>query len=147
VPVPLTGTVTPGADAGTGTGGAGNGTGTVVTAPGADHTAAIIVLGGSVVLAGLGVTGLIEHESKVSDYNADTSCPAIGTSTRPPHCDDYVNAANTWMTVAVVGFVTSGLALAGGITLWLTAPRPAATATTSFRCTGGLGSIGCAGTF
>jgi hypothetical protein len=144
VPVPLSGTVT------TGSSGPESGAGTGVTVgppPGADHTAAIIVLGGSVVLAGLGVTSLIEHESKVSDYNADSSCPAIGSSTRPAHCDDYVNAANTWTTVAVVGFVTSGLALAGGITLWLTAPRASATATTSFRCRGGLGSIGCAGTF
>jgi hypothetical protein len=151
-PVPLTGTATPGSDAGAGAG-TGTGTGGTTTgpAPGADHTAALIVLGGSVVLAGIGITGLVERESKVNDYNADPACPSIGSATRPAHCDDLVSASNTWMTVAVVGFVTSGLALAGGVTLWLTAPRPAAAgsspAATSFHCAGGLASIACAGTF
>jgi hypothetical protein len=117
---------------------------------GPDHTAAFIVLGAAVVFAGMGVAGLGEHAAEVSDYNADSSCPAITAAGRPAHCNDLVNAANTWNTVAVVSFVASGIALAGGATLLLIAPGPkAATGTpaTAFRCFGGFGSVGCAGTF
>lgn len=114
-----------------------------------DHTAAFVTLGAAVVLAGVGVLGLVQHDAQVSSYNADSTCPPIDSSTRPPHCDDYVNAANTWRTVAVVGFVTSGLAAAGGITLWLTAPRPAASTagSTAIHCSAGVGAIACGGAF
>ena len=122
--------------------------GTAPAAESPDHTAAFITLGASVVLAGVGVLGLIEHDAKVADYNADSTCPPIDAATRPAHCDDFVNAANTWKTAAVVGFVTSGIALAGGITLWLTAPRPAPVAgAIALHCAAGLGVIACGGAF
>lgn len=89
----------------------------------ADHTAAFLVLGTSVVLAGVGVLGLVEHDSQVGAYNADSSCPLINATVRPAHCNDLVSAANTWKTVAIVGFVGSGVALAAGVTLWILAPR------------------------
>jgi hypothetical protein len=113
-----------------------------------DHTAAFVTFGAAVVLAGVGVLGLLEHDAQVANYNADATCPSIDSSARPAHCDDLVNAANTWKTVAIVGFVTSGLAAAGGLTLWLTAPRsaPAASAA-AIRCSAGVGAIGCSGTF
>ena len=118
--------------------------------PGADHTAAFVVLGAAVVFAGVGVAGVVEHGTEVGDYNADSTCPAITAPGRPAHCNDLVNSANTWDTVAVVGFVAGGLALIGGVTLWLATPGPrtaTAARSTSLRCFGGFGSLGCAGTF
>jgi serine/threonine-protein kinase len=100
-----------------------------------DHTAALLVLGTSVVLTGVGVLGLLEHDSQVSAYNADSSCPPIDSNTRPAHCNDLVSAADSWKTVAIVGFVGAGVALAAGVTLWILAPRhPVA---------GGAAGIGC----
>jgi hypothetical protein len=112
----------------------------------ADHTAALIVLGSAVVLAGVGVAGVLEHASNVSNYNGDPQCPSINAATLPAHCSDYVNAANTWNTIGIVGFVGSGAALVTGVTLWLLAPsRPARSA--AFGCAPGPGALVCAGTF
>ena len=124
----------------------------VTPLPGPDHTAAFVVLGSAVVLGGVGIAGLLEHGSQVSAYNADSTCPAITAAGRPAHCNDLVNSANTWNTVAVVSFVASGIALVGGVTLWLAAPTPTAPAGTTahastLRCFGGFASVGCAGTF
>jgi hypothetical protein len=50
----------------------------------------------------------------------------------------------------VVSFVASGIALVGGVTLWLVAPGSGATSSapaTALRCFGGFASVGCAGTF
>lgn len=117
----------------------------------ADHTAAFIVLGSAVVLAGVGVAGVLEHASNVSNYNADPTCPPIDSSTRPAQCNDYVNQANTWNTVGIVGFVAGGAALVTGVTLWLLAPtHPTSTAMRSspgFACAPGFGAVGCAGSF
>jgi hypothetical protein len=115
---------------------------------GPDHTAAFVVLGAAVIFAGVGVTGLVEHGAQVSDYNADPTCPAITATGRPAHCNDLVNSANTWNTVGVVSFVASGIALVGGVTLWLVTPGPSSAAPASaVRCFGGFVSLGCAGTF
>jgi hypothetical protein len=118
--------------------------------PGGDHTAAFIVMGAGVVLTGVGIAGVVEHGAQVSDYNNDPTCPPISASTRSAHCSDYVNAASTWNTVAVVGFVAGGLALIGGVTLWLASPGSGTTTTppaSAIRCFGGLASLGCTGTF
>lgn len=114
----------------------------------ADHTAALLVLGASVVFAGVGVLGLLEHDSNVSAYNANSTCPPIDATVRPAHCDDLVNAANTWQTVAIVGFVGAGVALAAGVTLWAVAPRhPAANVAASAAC-GPMGlGLACRGSF
>jgi hypothetical protein len=115
-----------------------------------DHTAAYIVLGSAVVLAGVGVAGVLEHSSNVSAYNADPQCPSIDASARPAQCNDDVNAANTWNTVGIVGFVGGGAALVAGVTLWLLAPsRPATSAAQSLRfgCAPGPGAVSCMGTF
>jgi len=120
----------------------------VTPLPGPDHTTAYVVLGAAVAFAGVGIAGVLEHASQVSAYNADPTCPAITASGRPAHCNDLVNSASTWNTVAVVSFVASGIALVGGVTLWLTASQPTATAPASaIRCFGGFASLGCAGTF
>jgi hypothetical protein len=115
-----------------------------------DHTAAYIVLGSAVVMAGVGVAGVLEHGSNVSAYNADPQCPSIDASTRPAQCNDDVNAANTWNTVGIVGFVGGGAALVAGVTLWLLSPsRPASSASLGlgFGCAPGPGAVACMGTF
>lgn len=113
-----------------------------------DYTASIVVLSGAVVFAGVGVLGLVERQDQVDAYN-NSSCPPISqSSTGPAYCRSYVSTANTWQDVAIAGFVAGGLALASGVTLWITAPRSSVAATTSsFRCFGGPTSVGCAGTF
>ena len=123
---------------------------TITPAPGADHTTDFVVLGAAVVLAGVGVAGVVEHQAQVNAYNADSTCPAITAAGRPAHCNDLVNSANTWNTVAVVGFVAGGLALVGGVIIWLATPGPRSTTaapSNAFRCSGGFASLGCAGTF
>lgn len=123
---------------------------TVSTTEGPDHTAAFIVLGAAVVFAGVGIAGVVEHGSDVNTYNNDPTCPSITASNLPAHCNDLVSSANTWNTVAVVSFVASGVALIGGVTLWLAAPTPKATTNapaSAFRCYGSFGSLGCAGSF
>ncbi|HEY8040769.1 MAG TPA: hypothetical protein VIF15_13280 [Polyangiaceae bacterium] len=117
--------------------------------PSPDRTPALVVLGASAVFAGVGVLGLVEQNGKISDYNADASCPSIDAPTRPASCQDMVNAADTWKTLAIVGFVGSGVALVTGITLWVAAPRPAVAGgtATSLRCAPGFASIACAGAF
>jgi hypothetical protein len=114
-----------------------------------DHTAALVVLGSAVLFAGVGVVGLLEHSANVSDYNADPTCPAISSATRPARCDDYVNAASTWSTVSVLGFVAGGVAAITGVTLWITAPSRTSprTAARYVTCGGaGLG-VSCVGAF
>ena len=106
-----------------------------------------IVLGGSAAFAGLGVAGLLEHDKSVSDYNANPTCPAINAATRPAPCDDLVSSANTWKTVAVVGFVASGVALAGAVTLWLAMPSQDGRGRAAIRCAAGLGAVACSGVF
>jgi hypothetical protein len=104
-----------------------------------------IALGGSVVLAGVGILGLAEYDHNVGSYNSDGACPSIGAATRPAPCQGFVDAANTWKTVAVVDFVASALALAGAATLWITTPHPLHTA--EIRCRVSMGSVGCAAVF
>jgi hypothetical protein len=113
-----------------------------------DHTAALLVLGSSVIFAGVGVLGILEHDSNVSSYNADSSCPPIDATVRPPHCNDLVNAANTWQTVGIVGFVGFGVAVAAGVTLWIVAPsHPVANVAESLGC-GPLGlGLACRASF
>ena len=110
-----------------------------------DHTAALIVLGSAVVLTGVGVAGLLEHSAAVSNYNADSTCPPITASSRPGQCTDYINQANTWNAVAIVGFVGGGIAHAAWITLWVLSPSHPATSALS--CVPGLGGVSCGGAF
>jgi len=116
--------------------------------PSPDHTPAFVALGASVVLAGVGVLGIAEHDSDVNAYNADSTCPSIGSASLPAHCQDLVSSADTWKTLAIVGLVGAGAALATGAVLWLTAPTRATSGTLArVRCGVGPGSVDCAGTF
>jgi hypothetical protein len=103
---------------------------TVLTAT--DYTPALIAAVSALAFAGVGVLGILEHDSNVSTYNADNSC---GTAHAPSYCNDYVNTAGTWEKVAIVGFVGAGIAIVGGVTLWIIAPRhPAKTVAEGIGC-------------
>ncbi|HEY1696214.1 MAG TPA: hypothetical protein VGG39_28805 [Polyangiaceae bacterium] len=112
-----------------------------------DHTAAFLVLGAAVLLAGGGALSLFERQSRVDAYNSDPGCPGVNQGAPPAYCQGYVNQAATWKTVTIVSFAAAGVALVGGVALWITAPRPAAAPASSFSCAPGLGSIGCGGVF
>jgi hypothetical protein len=114
-----------------------------------DHTAALLVLGTSVVFAGVGVLGVLEHDSQVSAYNSDSSCPPMPSdaTVRPTHCNDLVSAADSWKTVAIVGFVGSGVALVAGVTLWILAPRHPAANGTAIGCSPLAGGLACRASF
>jgi serine/threonine-protein kinase len=113
-----------------------------------DHTAALLVLGTSVVFAGVGVLGILEHDSQVSAYNSDSNCPPIDSPTRPAHCNDLVSAADSWKTVGIVGFVGAGVALAAGVTLWVLAPRHSATSgAAAIGCSPLAGGLACRASF
>jgi len=121
------------------------------TAGSPDHTAAYIAFGGAIVAAGVGALGLVQHDAKVNAYNTDSTCPGINSNLpQPQQCADDISASSSWNTVAIVGFVTSGIAFVGGVTLWLLAPRPGASATSSgpsVGCSPGPSALLCAGTF
>jgi len=112
-----------------------------------DHTASLLVLGTSVVFAGVGVLGILEHDSNANAYNADKSCPGIDAPVRPAHCNDLVSAADSWKTVAIVGFVGSGVALAAGVTLWILAPRHPAANAIAIGCSPLAGGLACRASF
>jgi hypothetical protein len=82
----------------------------------------LAIVAGGVAIAGLGVGtafGLVAASQKSS---AQSVCPAQCATA------DGVNRWNTAVTsgnVATVGFVVAGVAAAGAVALWLTAPRAA----------------------
>jgi hypothetical protein len=92
-------------------------------APGAgQRTLGYVVLASSAVFLGAGVIGAIQHESAVTDYNNDPTCPPPDSPNLPSSCADRQSSANTWKTVEVVGFVGAGALLVTGAVLLLSAP-------------------------
>jgi hypothetical protein len=113
-----------------------------------DRTLPVLILGSALVFAGVGVTGLLEYNANVANFNANSTCGTNLPTT--PTCDGYVSTANSWQTVAIVSFVAGGIAAVGGVTLWLLTPAPpapSAGAGAHLMCGGGLGSFGCVGRF
>jgi hypothetical protein len=112
------------------------------------HLPAYLVGAGALALAGLGTAGLVLYNSKVSDYNANSTCPGIGNANQPSPCDSIVNQAYTWRTVGVVSFIAGGLALGAAVVLFVTeSPSEPRAGTAQVRCGVGPGSLLCAGTF
>ncbi len=86
-----------------------------------------------------GAVGLVERESAVSAYNADSTCLGVGAS-QSSTCAGRISAASTWGAVSVVSFVAAGVVAAGSTALILTAPRSSAR---GVACRGGLGQVAC----
>jgi hypothetical protein len=102
-------------------------------------------------LAG-GVTGLVLHEQKISDFNSKT---VSGTTTRRcmvqgstvvggDDCTSLANSANNWQTVEIVGFAVGGVLAAGAVVLQLIEPRPSGAAgrDVGFSCSPTVGRFG-----
>jgi hypothetical protein len=68
----------------------------------------------------LGVTAGLVAGSKHASLS-DVCDNAAGTC-RPDYADD-LSAFHTWRTVSTVGYVIGAVGIAGGATIWLTAPR------------------------
>ena len=81
-----------------------------------------VFLGAGAALAITGVVGQLLRQSAISAYNADRSCPGLGTPTQPPGCTGNVSAASTWQTVSIVGFAAGGALSVSGVILVVTAP-------------------------
>ena len=81
-----------------------------------------VFLGAGASLAVTGVVGQLLRQSAISAYNADRSCPGLGTPTQPPGCTGNVSAASTWQTVSIVGFAAGGALSVSGVILVVTAP-------------------------
>jgi hypothetical protein len=81
-----------------------------------------VFLGAGAALAITGVVGQLLRQSAISAYNADRSCPGLGTPTQPPGCTGNVSAASTWQTVSIVGFAAGGALSVSGVVLVVTAP-------------------------
>jgi hypothetical protein len=108
--------------------------------------------GAGVVLVAGGVGALLIHASKINDFNGVTNAPnAKGQCDKSlPNagggpCQGLLDSANSWSTLAVVGFVAGGAALAGAVVLHLTAPRAGAHGETTAACfPGGTTGLSCA---
>ncbi len=97
-------------------------------------------VGGAGLLLGM-TAGLVAgaKHSSLSNVCNDTA------GTCPPAYSDDLDSFHTWRTVSTVGYVVGLLGVAGGATLWLTAPK--ASSTTTARVWVGPGSAGIAGRF
>jgi hypothetical protein len=90
----------------------------------------------------LGVTTGLVADGKHSTLQGECNNNA-GTCT-PAHAAD-LDAFHTWRTVSTIGYVVGALGVAGGVTLWLTAPK--AQSTTTAHVWFGPASAGVAGRF
>ncbi len=81
-----------------------------------------VFLGGGAALVVTGIVGQLLRQSAISAYNADRSCPGLGSPTQPAGCDGNVSAASTWQTVSIVGFAAGGALAVSGVILVVTAP-------------------------
>jgi hypothetical protein len=106
--------------------------------------------GAGAALLGAGAVSLLVRKGFIDEYNADATCPGIGSSApQPARCEDRIESSRTWQTVSLVSFVAGGVFVAGGLTLVLTAPsrRPAtAFACAPFGAPAGSG-VACSGRF
>ncbi len=97
--------------------------------------------GGGVLLAG-GLGAQIGQKLTADKYNAST-CPGEAAPVQPPDCQDRIDAAHRWQTLAIVGFAAGGVAAITGAVLVLTTPKT----TRTTACTVGPASLACTTTF
>jgi hypothetical protein len=92
-------------------------------------TGAWIAAGAGVLFLGAGVTANLLSASKESDFNAVNNAPNRTNQcnrTLPndggPACQALADATHERLTLAIVGYAASGVAFAGSLILYLTAP-------------------------
>jgi hypothetical protein len=107
------------------------------------RTAAWVSAGAGVAFLAVGITAQVLASSKNADFNAVTNAPnspkgqcsqSLPDDGGGP-CSGLLSQAKTRQTVAIVGYVASGLALAGALVFYLTIPSHAeAGSATAFAC-------------
>ena len=110
----------------------GAGAGTIATPPpkseepkttfGVQRTLGWVFLGAGAALVVTGVVAQMLRQSAISAYNADRTCPGLGSPTQPPGCESNVSSASSWQTVSIVGFAAGGALSVSGVILVITAP-------------------------
>jgi hypothetical protein len=90
-------------------------------------TAAVVAAGAGVVILGGGITAQVMSSSKASDFNA---VPNMMCNRKLPDdgggpCKGLADASDRWQTIAIIGYVAAGVALAGSAVFFLTAPSGA----------------------
>jgi hypothetical protein len=117
----------------------------VNNASGSRRTVAWIALAGGATLLGSAVVAHLIRESNAAEYNDDGKCLRPGT-TRDENCGHFRDAVTLTETLAVVGYVAGGAALAVGAVLLTVSPsQPAARSTGSIDCRLGLMNVTCGG--
>lgn len=101
-----------------------------------------VTLGGGGVLLVAGLGSQIARQLSVDKYNGST-CPGEAAAVQPPDCQDRIDAAHRWQTLAIVGFAAGGVAAITGGILLLTAPTSPRTTACTVTPTG----LTCTGTF
>ena len=93
--------------------------------------AAWIAGGAGVLFLAGGITAQVLASSKNADFNDVTNAPSPNGQCNKslPNagggpCQALLDSANTCSTIAVIGYVASGLTLAGALVFYLTAPSP-----------------------
>jgi hypothetical protein len=93
--------------------------------------AAWIAGGAGVVFLAGGITAQVLASSKNADFNNVTNAPSPNGQCNKslPNagggpCQGLLDGANTRSTIALIGYVASGVALAGALVFYLTAPSP-----------------------
>ncbi len=83
-----------------------------------------VLLGGSAVVLVSGGVAQVVRELQVVKYNDDATCPglAVPASSQPPSCQSRISTAQTWQTVAIIGYAAGAALAATGAILLLTAP-------------------------
>jgi hypothetical protein len=79
-------------------------------------------LGAAGAFLAIGVGGLVERSSAASDFNASAACTSTTANALSGQCRSWMDEGNTGSTVAIVGFVGSGVLTALSIALLVTAP-------------------------
>lgn len=97
----------------------------------AQRTIALVVGGAGV--AGLAVGAITGAMAISAKSDGETSCPKDPYAFRCPTQDgaDAWNRAETMGTISTLGFIAGAALLAGGVVLWLTAPKVKTTVGTS----------------
>jgi len=105
------------------------GTSRAVTPPAeasnAGHTQRLlgwIALGGAGLFLGTGVAGLVDRSTAASNFNGSAACTSQPSNALSSQCRGWLDDGSTGSTIAIVGFVGSGLVGALSLALLITAP-------------------------
>lgn len=100
-------------------------------------TLALVSGGVGVVGVGLGVVFGLYASSAHSKEQTD--CASAGACTNPPQATEDYNTAKSNALGSTISFIAGGVFLAGGVVLWVTAPKPKEAPTNALHDTPEIG--------